>query len=155
MSGGHFNYDQYRIRTIAETIRSIIDNNTKKDQWGYAGNYNEETLKYFERAIEILKIAEVYTQRIDWLVSGDDGEETFMKRLHKELAEIKAIPIEPPVMQKIAVVIEDLFKLYEQGDFSNGVECCGMDQGYIHARDYINNLRIDWNKIKAESNFSV
>ena len=102
MSGGHFNYDQYRIRTIAETIRSIIDNNTKKDQWGYASNYNEETLKYFERAIEILKIAEVYTQRIDWLVSGDDGEETFMKRLHKELAEIKAIPIEPLVMQKTA-----------------------------------------------------
>lgn len=99
MSGGHFNYDQYRIRTIAETIRSIIDNNTKKDQWGYASNYNEETLKYFERAIEILKIAEVYTQRIDWLVSGDDGEETFMKRLHKELAEIKAIPIEPLVIK--------------------------------------------------------
>ena len=97
MSGGYFNYDQYRIRTIAGTIRSIIDNNTKKDQWGYASNYNEETLKYFERAIEILKIAEVYIQRIDWLVSGDDGEETFMKRLHKELAEIKAIPIEPLV----------------------------------------------------------
>ena len=102
MSGGHFNYDQHRIRTIAETIRSIIDNNTKKDRWGYASNYNEETLKHFERAIEILKIAEVYTQRVDWLVSGDDGEETFMKRLHKELAEIKAIPIEPLVMQKTA-----------------------------------------------------
>lgn len=74
-------------------------------------------------------------------------------KMHTAL--MQAIPIEPPVMQKIAVVIEDLFKLYEQGDFSNGVECCGMDQGYIHARDYINNLRIDWNKIKAESNFSV
>ena len=115
MSGGHFNYDQYRIRTIAETIRSIIDNNTKKDQWGYAGNYNEETLKYFERAIEILKIAEVYTQRIDWLVSGDDGEETFMKRLHKELAEIKAIPIEPLVMQKIAGIIKELEEQYDNG----------------------------------------
>ena len=100
MSGGHFDYDQYRIRTIWESIRSIIDNNNKKNEWGYATDYSEGTLKYFERAIEILKIAEVYTQRIDWLVSGDDGEETFIKRLHKELAEIKAIPIEPPVMQK-------------------------------------------------------
>jgi hypothetical protein len=65
------------------------------------------------------------------------------------------VSVEPVVMHKIAKIVEDLFKLYEQGNFSNGVEYCGMDQGEIHARDYINNLRIDWNKIKAESNFSA
>ena len=102
MSGGYFNYDQYRIKTIAETIRSIIDNNTRENEWGDARNYNEETLKHFERAIEILKIAEVYTQRIDWLVSDDDGEETFINRLSEELAEIKAIPMELRVSPMLA-----------------------------------------------------
>lgn len=97
MSGGAFDYDQHRIRTIWETIQSIIKNNKKKDNFGYASNYSKKTLAEFERAISILKIAEVYAQRIDWLISGDDGEETFAERLAEDLAGIKAIPIEPPV----------------------------------------------------------
>ena len=36
-----------------------------------------------------LKIAQVYAQRVDWLVSGDDGEDSFHSRLNKELSEIK------------------------------------------------------------------
>ena len=36
-----------------------------------------------------LKIAQVYVQRIDWLVSDDDGEDSFHSRLNKELSEIK------------------------------------------------------------------
>lgn len=93
MSGGHFNYDQYRIRTIWETIQSIIKNNKKKDEFGYANNYNKKTLAEFERAVSILKMAEIYTRRIDCLVSGDDGEETFIERLKEELAEIADVAV--------------------------------------------------------------
>jgi hypothetical protein len=32
-----------------------------------------------------LKIAQVYAQRVDWLVSGDDGEESFITRLDEDL----------------------------------------------------------------------
>jgi hypothetical protein len=34
-------------------------------------------------------MAQIYAQRIDWLVSGDDNEDSFHKRLAKDLAEVK------------------------------------------------------------------
>ena len=88
MSGGHFNYDQYRIRAIIDTIQSTIDNNTRKDKWGFAYNLSEDTLMVFQQAIKVLKQAEIYTQRIDWLLSSDDSEETFHKRLKEELDDV-------------------------------------------------------------------
>jgi hypothetical protein len=33
----------------------------------------------------VLRKAAVYAQRVDWLLSGDDGEETFLERLKKDL----------------------------------------------------------------------
>lgn len=33
----------------------------------------------------LLEIAQIYAQRIDYLLAGDDGEETFQERLDKEL----------------------------------------------------------------------
>ena len=32
-----------------------------------------------------LETVVIYTQRIDWLLSGDDNEETFLERLKEEL----------------------------------------------------------------------
>ena len=89
MSGGHFDYNQYRITTIAETIESFIFNNKSEevDQWGdkLSRGYSKETIKEFERAVLFLNLAYTYAQRIDWLVSGDDGEETFHRRLADDL----------------------------------------------------------------------
>lgn len=50
--------------------------------------YSEETIAEFKRGIDILRQAYVYTQRIDWLLSGDDGEESFHERLREELDEL-------------------------------------------------------------------
>jgi len=33
----------------------------------------------------VLRKAAIYAQRIDWLLSGDDGEESFLERLKEEL----------------------------------------------------------------------
>ena len=32
-----------------------------------------------------LRIAEIYAQCVDWMMSGDDSEETMQKRLQQEL----------------------------------------------------------------------
>lgn len=34
-------------------------------------------------------IAEIYAQRIDWIMSGDDGEGTFQERLKNKLKDFK------------------------------------------------------------------
>lgn len=40
--------------------------------------------------VEALKTAYVYAQRIDWFLSGDDGEESFVSRLNDELEKLKS-----------------------------------------------------------------
>jgi len=80
MSGGRFDYSQYRITTMAEDIESYLEKNDH--------DLSEETLKEFRSAVFYLKKAFVYTQRIDWLLSGDDGEETFHQRLKKDLEKL-------------------------------------------------------------------
>jgi len=81
MSGGFFEYKQYEFQHIADDIEQIVLDNDTDEYYGYS----EETLKEFKKAVEILKKAQIYVQRIDWLVSGDDGEDTFHERLGKDL----------------------------------------------------------------------
>ena len=89
MSGGHFNYMQHNIEDIIGVIGRVIIHNEqpKLDEWITVEHpiYSDETIAKFREAITALKIAYVYAQRIDWLLSGDDGEEQFHQRLKKEL----------------------------------------------------------------------
>jgi hypothetical protein len=55
----------------------------------YFPEYTERTLDEFRKGIEILKKASIYANRIDWLLSGDDGEDSFYERLNEELEELK------------------------------------------------------------------
>jgi len=85
MSGGHFNYNQRILEEIAEEINYLIKNNKLADDYGYCYNYSDEIIKEFKKAVKLLKEANIYVQRIDWLVSGDDSEDSFYKRLKDEL----------------------------------------------------------------------
>lgn len=89
MSGGHFNYDQYRIGYIADEIEELIRNNDDEsvNEWGdtVGRGYTAETIAEFKTAVELLRKAQIYAHRIDWLVSCDDGEDTFHERLAEDL----------------------------------------------------------------------
>ena len=93
MSGGHFDYNQYKIDQIACDIEQmIIDNDsTELNEFGYTKGYNfsPETIEKFKEGLDILKLAYVYAQRIDWLVSGDDSEDSFHSRLNEEINKVK------------------------------------------------------------------
>lgn len=164
MSGGHFDYAQYRIDDIIESIEQEIEEATKErpplvtkvgvsvkeivekghyryvnvrfDSFGeairyysnntnykvieqdektllvqdvfsgelyevkyytyeeyadgkYYPDYTKETINEFRKGVEILKKARIYAQRIDWLLSCDDGEESFHRRLNEELEQLK------------------------------------------------------------------
>jgi len=92
MSGGYFMYDQYRIDDICCEIEEIIKNNSNYslDDWGdpIGRGYSEETIAKFKEAVTILKKASVAAQRIDWLLSGDDGEDSFHERWDEEMGKI-------------------------------------------------------------------
>ena len=114
MSGGHFDYYQWQINDIANSIEDYIYGHSLdeedveyyiKDHWleneekeyiiknkhtmPNLYKYNKETIKEFKKGLAILKKAYVYAQRIDWLLSADDGEESFHRKLKEDLDNLK------------------------------------------------------------------
>ena len=89
MSGGYFDYNQFRIDQVAEDIeRLILDNEDETpNEWGdKKGNFfGPEIIAKFEEAARTLRRAAAMTQRVDWLVSGDDGPESFLRRWEEEV----------------------------------------------------------------------
>lgn len=108
MSGGKFNYDQHKIKYMAEIVEHYIEQNgrpktreeLKDEGWRdpewykrYPEDLNhykypDEVIEKFKEAVVILRKAAIYGQRIDYLMSGDDGEESFLKRLQEELEQL-------------------------------------------------------------------
>lgn len=78
MSGGHFDYIQYNIGNVVEEVKQVMVDE-------YSEEYSEETLAEFETCAKLLELASIYLQRVDWLVSGDDGEVSFHQRLREDL----------------------------------------------------------------------
>lgn len=71
----------------------------------YYPEYTEETINEFKTAVRTLRMAQVYAQRIDWLICGDDGEESFHKRLSENLANITDEQIEKEIQEQINYLI--------------------------------------------------
>ena len=89
MSGGHFGYKQSNLGYIAEEIEDLIDNNNILDEYGYKSDRSPETLAYYEKAIVLLKEAQFLVHRIDYLESGDDGEDTFHEYMNEHYGATK------------------------------------------------------------------
>ena len=85
MSGGYFEHQQYRLGEMADEIEDVIYMNTGVNKDEYYHNFSEETLAKLKTSVWLLRRTQTYIHRIDWLLSGDDGEETFHKRLINDL----------------------------------------------------------------------
>jgi hypothetical protein len=110
MSGGKFDYDQYKIGYIAESIEKEIRRSGKpktreelKDESWHGSDwyekypedlnhhkYPDEVIKQFKLAVRYLKMAQIYAHRVDWLLSGDDGEDSFLERLNEDINKLDA-----------------------------------------------------------------
>ena len=106
MSGGAFEYQQYHIEEIANSIeqeiieagREIPKEIWAKSHW-YGSSfddsdrtyptYERKTIDIMKRAVYVLRMAYIYAKRVDWMLSGDDGEDTLVKRLQEELQALK------------------------------------------------------------------
>ena len=109
MSGGAFNYDQYKIGYMVDQIEEVVVKNgvektpedLKEEGWRdpdwykkypedlFHYKYPDEVIEKMKEGIEVLKRAQIYAHRIDWLLSGDDGEESFLSRLEENLKKIE------------------------------------------------------------------
>ena len=110
MSGGHFDFNYYHFDYIAEDIdeyingheldeddveRYIRDHNLDDSEKEYVRinkhtipnycGYKDEVVEKMKEGLNIIRKAFVYAKRIDYLLSGDDGEASFLQRLQKDL----------------------------------------------------------------------
>lgn len=91
MSGGHFDYNQYQIFDIEQEIRELIESNDDQslDEWGTkrGREYSSEIIEKFKEALITLEKARNMVRRIDYLVSGDDGPESFLRRWKEDVGD--------------------------------------------------------------------
>ena len=55
----------------------------------YVPRAKRDTIQIMQDAVKILRKAAIYAQRIDWFLSGDDGEETLKERLEEDLKKLE------------------------------------------------------------------
>lgn len=111
MSGGAFDYNQYKIGYIADSIEDIIEMRIGRtfteaelkeesyrcdDAWYkenpedlYYHEWSQDVIEKFKEAVYHLRLAEAYAHRVDWLLSGDDGKDAFLRRLTEDITNIK------------------------------------------------------------------
>jgi hypothetical protein len=83
MSGGHFIYNQNELRYLADDIQEIINTNDSEetDEYGdkIGRGYNDDIIDKYTEAVSLLRVVFEMVNRIDYLESGDDSEETFVQ----------------------------------------------------------------------------
>jgi hypothetical protein len=110
MSGGHWNYIQRSFTDVAEDIDELIEQNGKpkskeqlKEESWYCDTdwyekypedlnhheYDKNVIEQFKKAAHAIRVAQIYMQRMDWLLSGDDGEEAFLRRIDEDLKKLQ------------------------------------------------------------------
>ena len=111
MSGGHFDFNYYHFDYIAEDIdedingheldeddveryirdHDLLDDSDKeyirkhKHTVPNRYDYKDEVVEKMKEGLDIIRKAYIYAKRIDYLLSGDDGEKSFLNRLQKDL----------------------------------------------------------------------
>jgi hypothetical protein len=120
MSGGYFDYRQYLLGNIADSIEQVILDyeSKKKSEWEDSPKWNFKdplTILEFRNAVSLIRKASVYAQRIDWLLSDDDGEECFHKRLKEDMKELdKDNPHVSVVLKPTKEQKENFMKVFEE-----------------------------------------
>jgi hypothetical protein len=82
MSGGFFDYNQFKINDMFDTLEHALARDSI-DEWVCADN--PEVTQQLHEGLRLLQLAAIYAHRIDWLLSGDDGPDTFLERLQDDL----------------------------------------------------------------------
>ena len=89
MSGGHFNdcgYVYYKVSQFADELEQEISYNGIVNEDGYKYDYDPDVIDYLEDQIpKLRKMAEIM-RHIDYLYSGDIGDDGFLLRVKETKA---------------------------------------------------------------------
>lgn len=81
----------------SNAVYEVVIYDGEREEWSDGKWHLEiedpDVVEEFKKGLKILKMASIYAQRIDWLLSGDDGEDSFKKRLKENLDELESKPL--------------------------------------------------------------
>jgi hypothetical protein len=76
MSGGHWNYQQYTLSSLAEDIQEDIDRSGKLNEYGEKYPDDPVLIQGGKCAVNLLEAAAELVKSLDWCYSGDTGPDT-------------------------------------------------------------------------------
>ena len=79
MSGGHFTH-RWSLSDIAEEIDKCILTNKIPNEWDEIRDYPDEVLQKFSETADNLRRLSHQVYLIDYLLSGDIGPDTLLKK---------------------------------------------------------------------------
>ena len=78
MSGGHYNYAYFKIQTLAEEILSDIESTKDGEGWQVL---SDEVKVAMRKLVTELEAVAKKAKSLEWFLSGDYGEEDFLKEM--------------------------------------------------------------------------
>lgn len=87
MSGGHFDYVQYKFQDVADQLDTCLDRCADPDDAFYH-NLSQETRDVIIALSRSVRVNSLILNRVDWLLSGDDSEQSFREYLIEDLAAV-------------------------------------------------------------------
>lgn len=89
MSGGYFNYIQYRLDEVYTDLCNLIDTGVDRD--GVKREFAPKTIEKFKEAkIEIRKAATII-RSIDYLLCWDSDEDSFLQEWENDLKAVEEL----------------------------------------------------------------
>jgi hypothetical protein len=69
----------FQIQQFAEELQTEIKNNGVEDEYGYKYDYGPETIEALKKCQRIIEQAGQLAHAVEWLYSGDYGEDSFLE----------------------------------------------------------------------------
>lgn len=93
MSGRYFEYNQYELKNIADSIEQVLIDWENKKKSPYEDNIkwdftDPQTILELHNCMSLCRQVSIYIQRIDYFLAGDDNEKSFHKRLKKDMKKL-------------------------------------------------------------------
>jgi hypothetical protein len=98
MSGGHYDYKCFEVSQFAEMVAMTIKERSGSRVEQYTPEYSETIealpkplLDKMQVFVDVMRKCADMAKDIEWMMSGDTGEDGTLRDLHRGLVEISAI----------------------------------------------------------------
>lgn len=87
MSGGSFDYAYSRVQNFSDELSNKLDRNDVEDGYSWKVGFSAETVAKLREVERLARRTAALMKEVEWLYSGDTGEDIFAERVrHIEAA---------------------------------------------------------------------